>query len=183
MATTKKKKAVEKAEPETPKMFKAAMEVEIPEKEFNQFFEFLLGTPNFWGHTIFSRYYACWAIPVTVKKFKDNNEVIFRHNDAIVIFAFHDGDYDNFLEYARDNFKEVIKAFKAGQELPDDFYKIDREVALRAYLEGVQLLGWDWTNSEQADGSTYDEVLQLALGGDFVWQHPRTGRRAKSWDE
>jgi hypothetical protein len=63
------------------------------------------------------------------------------------------------------NGKEAMRAWRAGEPLPKHWFRLDRAAALRAWEEGVKRWGVDWY--EEADATSYDIVLQLALLGEI----------------
>lgn len=50
-------------------------------------------------------------------------------------------------------------------ELPDGWIRIDREVARRAYVEGVKQYGLGWYDAPRTDANTYDRLIQMVVFG------------------
>lgn len=64
---------------------------------------------------------------------------------------------------ARDIADKALKCRLAGIKMPDNCYILDRDMAIRAYAEGVKKYGPDWY--ENADVEKYSAVLQRAMFG------------------
>lgn len=62
------------------------------------------------------------------------------------------------------NREAALKAWRAGDLLPEHWFRLDRAAALRAWEEGVKRWGVDWY--EDADSASYDTVVQIALLGE-----------------
>lgn len=60
--------------------------------------------------------------------------------------------------------KEAFAAWRTGEALPSNWFRLDKEAALRAWAEGVKACGIDWY--EDGDANTYDYVIQMALLGE-----------------
>ncbi len=58
---------------------------------------------------------------------------------------------------------EMLAAWRAGCLMPG-FFRIDRAMAIKAYIEGVKRWGVDWY--KDGDGPRYDVVVQMALLGE-----------------
>jgi len=65
------------------------------------------------------------------------------------------------------NRKEALRAWQAGEPLPKHWFRLDRAAALRAWEKGVEHWGATWY--EDADASSYDAVIQLALLGEIKY--------------
>jgi len=64
-------------------------------------------------------------------------------------------------------YKSILKAWKAGEDLPEGWHRLNEELATKAWTEGVKKYGTDWF--ENADAYTYDYVIQTALFGETVY--------------
>jgi hypothetical protein len=58
----------------------------------------------------------------------------------------------------------IVKAWREGKELPDNWFRLNKETAIKAWAEGVKRYGMDWY--ETGDAITYDVVLQMAILGE-----------------
>ncbi len=58
------------------------------------------------------------------------------------------------------------KRFAAGMVPSPPYMVIDKDMAIKAYTEGVKKWGLDWMDSEHGDANGYDVVIQLALLGE-----------------
>ncbi|MBI4321884.1 MAG: hypothetical protein HY675_25600, partial [Chloroflexi bacterium] len=63
------------------------------------------------------------------------------------------------------NMQEALEAFEADQDVPEGYFVIDRDLAVKAWFIGVSKYGESWY--ENGDSTTYDVVLQLALLGEI----------------
>ena len=63
------------------------------------------------------------------------------------------------------NLDEAVRAWRAGEPLPERWYRLDRLAALHAWEEGVKKWGVDWY--DQTDSTREDVVVQLALLGEI----------------
>jgi hypothetical protein len=59
----------------------------------------------------------------------------------------------------------IVKAWREGGKLPDNWFRLNKEAAIKAWAEGVKKYGTDWY--ENGDAISYDVVLQLALLGEI----------------
>lgn len=59
-----------------------------------------------------------------------------------------------------------IAAWRAGEELPKGWHRLDEAAAVKAFVEGVKLWGVDWMDGDHNDGHGYDTVVQMALLGE-----------------
>jgi hypothetical protein len=59
----------------------------------------------------------------------------------------------------------AVRCHETNKPLPDGWHLINREVAIRAWCEGVKRWGVDWY--EKVDGPRRDVVLQLGLLGEL----------------
>ena len=59
---------------------------------------------------------------------------------------------------------EAVAAWLAGKPLPAGWFRLDKELAERAWAIGVQKYGENWY--AEGDSTTYDTVFQLALLGE-----------------
>jgi len=62
------------------------------------------------------------------------------------------------------NEKRAIAAWRAGKPLPKGYYRLDLEIAKKAWVEGVKWRGESWY--ENGDGPAYQYVIQKALFGE-----------------
>jgi hypothetical protein len=68
-------------------------------------------------------------------------------------------------EALTDKEMERVKAlWRAGEELPERWFKLDRDACIKAWIEGVKKWGVDWY--EDSDANKYDYVVQMALLGE-----------------
>lgn len=58
----------------------------------------------------------------------------------------------------------IVQAWRDGKILPDRWYRLDKETAKRAWVEGYKRDGLDWY--ENGDAITYDVAIQNALLGE-----------------
>lgn len=73
-------------------------------------------------------------------------------------------DEDNPTQEATDS---AIEAWEAGEELPEGWYRLNEELAIKAWAEGVKKFGINWY--EDGDADTYDYVIQMAMLGEIVY--------------
>jgi hypothetical protein len=57
----------------------------------------------------------------------------------------------------------AIKAWEAGETLPEGFHRFDLEAATKAWAAGVKRWGSGWFE-DVGDGMTYDWALQIGVG-------------------
>ena len=55
----------------------------------------------------------------------------------------------------------TLMAWRQGKPLPRGWFRLDREVAVKAWHIGVHKWGENWY--DEGDSTTYDTVIQLAL--------------------
>lgn len=60
--------------------------------------------------------------------------------------------------------KRVVALWRAGEPLPERWFRLDRAAAIKAWGEAVKRYGVDWY--EKADGAVYDVAVQMALLGE-----------------
>lgn len=72
-----------------------------------------------------------------------------------------------YIVEASPEYKDIVKAWKAGEKLPDHWYRLNKETAIKAWAEGVKRYGVDWY--QYTDGTRDDVVIQMALLGDIVY--------------
>ena len=65
------------------------------------------------------------------------------------------------------NLNQALAAWRAGEPLPEGWYRLDRAAALRAWEEGVKRWGVDWYH--QTDAGREDVVIQLSLLGEIKY--------------
>lgn len=63
--------------------------------------------------------------------------------------------------------KKAVKAWKDGKELPEGWYRLNEEVACKAWAEGFKRWGATWY--EDGDADTYDYAIQKAMFGEVVY--------------
>lgn len=56
--------------------------------------------------------------------------------------------------------RQILKDWRDGLDLPERWHRLDRDTALLAFAEGVKLWGENWTNANDVDAHSYDEVIQ-----------------------
>jgi len=62
-------------------------------------------------------------------------------------------------------FPEAVNAWKEGKELPTGWYRLNKDAAIKSFVEGYKRYGSDWNNHSE---STMDDlVIQLALLGEI----------------
>lgn len=61
----------------------------------------------------------------------------------------------------------AVAAWRAGEALPEHWYRLDRDAAIKAWCEGVKRGGVKWFDN--ADANDYDVVIQLALLGEIKY--------------
>jgi len=59
---------------------------------------------------------------------------------------------------------EVLKAWRAGEPLPQGWHRLDIDMARKAWVEGFKRDGQSWF--ENGDANTYDNAVQLAMLGE-----------------
>lgn len=76
-----------------------------------------------------------------------------------------DDDYDCAAAAANHpEYNAIVKAWQDGKPLPDKWFRLDKEAAIRAWIEGCKKYGVDWY--ENSDAVSMDVVIQLALLGE-----------------
>lgn len=63
--------------------------------------------------------------------------------------------------------KQAIKAWKAGETLPEGWHCLNEGLAIKAYEAGVKRYGVNWY--EDGDADTYDFAIQMAMFGEVVY--------------
>lgn len=63
--------------------------------------------------------------------------------------------------------KEVIRKWKAGEQIPEGFYAFDKALAGKAWIEGMKVNGASWY--EDGDADDYDNAIQRALFGEVAY--------------
>jgi hypothetical protein len=58
----------------------------------------------------------------------------------------------------------AVAAYDAKQPLPENWYLLDREMAIKAFAAGVKRRGVDWY--ENGDATDYDVAIQTAIFGE-----------------
>lgn len=66
------------------------------------------------------------------------------------------------------NRAEAIAAWEKNLPLPKGYYRLNKEAAVKAWVEGVLRWGRNWF-TERGDAPTYDIVIQLALFGEIKY--------------
>ncbi len=61
----------------------------------------------------------------------------------------------------------IVQAWREGKPLPERWYRLNKEAAIKAYKCGVERYGVNWY--EDGDATTYDVAIQLALLGKIVY--------------
>lgn len=64
-------------------------------------------------------------------------------------------------------YSSIVEAWRAGNPLPDHWFRLDEKAAIKAFEEGVKRYGVDWY--ENGDATTYDVAIQMALLGEVVY--------------
>jgi hypothetical protein len=75
------------------------------------------------------------------------------------------------MEYAEDDdFKKTAKAaiaaWRKGKPLAAGFHAIDKDIALKSFIEAAKQLGLKWQDSDDNDGPFQDYMIQRALFGE-----------------
>jgi hypothetical protein len=113
------------------------------ERDLESFINDLINEVDVFAITFGSGY---WAAGVHHQE--DVGWLVWEHNDERV----RDQDHS-----------AAIRAFALGEPLPERYYRLDREAAIRAFLHGVRLFGATWLDG--IDGPQTDRVVQCALLG------------------
>jgi hypothetical protein len=121
-------------------IIRATLEVAIPAQDFDTFVAFVFHCADFFDPF----HLGNWADLVAADKKR-----------GLLI-----ADMDS-----SESTRRALKAWKAGETLPEGFYAITKHTCLMAYLEGIKLYGMEWQHSSETDGRTYDQVFQMALFG------------------
>lgn len=89
-----------------------------------------------------------------------------QHEAALGWLIFEDeaGEFRG-LDDVEPNHNEALAAWRAGEKLPTGWHKLDKEMAIKAYVIGVRTWGINWFE-EKGDANTYDYVLQMAILGE-----------------
>lgn len=85
------------------------------------------------------------------RKNEENGWLLFEHGGE----EFPDGE---------PNEAEAMRAWKAKEPLPPNYFRLDKAATEKAWAEGCKRYGVDWY--ENADANTYDVVVQMALLGE-----------------
>lgn len=80
-----------------------------------------------------------------------------------LVFEDCDGEFRGKKE---PNHDAAVKAWKAGEALPARWYRLDREMTIKAYIEGVKMWGLEWFETK-GDSATYDAAIQHAMLGEL----------------
>jgi hypothetical protein len=123
----------------------ATIEIEVPVETW---IDFLTKSTDIFKHSYIG-YWACG-----VKHHPERGWLVFEDCD---------GEYKNKKE---PNHDKAVKAWKAGEELPKRWFRLDKAMAIKAYVEGIKLWGIDWFDTK-GDASTYDAALQHAMLGEL----------------
>jgi hypothetical protein len=65
------------------------------------------------------------------------------------------------------DYVEADRAWRAGEALPKNWHVLNKQVAAKAFVEGVKKYGVDWY--QNGDSESYDYVMQMALLGEIVY--------------
>lgn len=88
---------------------------------------------------------------------KDLGWLCYVHDEAIRLDDVYDmPEYD-----------AILARWKSGESLPEGWHRLDKDAAIRAYVEGVKKGGAFWY--EDGDAITYDVAIQKALLGEVVY--------------
>lgn len=63
-------------------------------------------------------------------------------------------------------YRTAKRAWKAGQPLPERWFRLDDETVERAYTLGCELWGKSWYDGNRSDALGYDEIVQRTLLGE-----------------
>ncbi len=84
-------------------------------------------------------------------------------DDALGWLVWEDDEsHDHDEEPDRD---AAVAAWKASDSLPANWYRLDKAMAIKAYIVGVRTWGDNWFETK-GDANTYDYVLQMAMLGE-----------------
>ena len=83
--------------------------------------------------------------------------------DDLGWLVYESGEDDENAQIAaqKPEYKKIVKDWKNGKLLPKKWFRLNRDAAIKAWIEGVKKYGVDWY--ENSDAITYDNVIQLAL--------------------
>lgn len=68
---------------------------------------------------------------------------------------------------ASPDYENIVKTWRDGEKLPEHWYRLDKDMAIKAWVEGVKRDGVEWY--ENGDANTYDCAVQLAMLGEIVY--------------
>jgi hypothetical protein len=105
------------------------------------------------GDIFQSQYCGYWMFGMEKSK---TGWLCFEHNDDFVSDLIINPEY-----------KAIVDAWKAGSKLPDRWYRLDKDAAIKAYLEAYKRYGENWYHN--ADNVKYDVAIQLALLGEVKY--------------
>lgn len=94
------------------------------------------------------------------------------HNDTLGWLCYEydwGGDEPQPIDQVRESpqYPAIVKSWEAGETLPPHWFRLNEELAIKAWAEGVKKYGINWF--EDGDANTYDNVLQLTLLGELVY--------------
>lgn len=75
-------------------------------------------------------------------------------------------DDENHLYGDEPNRQEAIRAWQLSKDLPERWFRLDREAAIKAYIAGCKRSGINWFTNPDVDANSYDVAIQLALLGE-----------------
>lgn len=67
-----------------------------------------------------------------------------------------------------DVIRTAVKAFRSGEELPEGFWRFDRDLAKKALAYGLSRWGTEFVDGTR-DYGDYDTAVQMALFGEVVY--------------
>ena len=82
-----------------------------------------------------------------------------------LVYESGEDDENAQIAFLKPEYKKVVKDWKNGKTLPKKWMRLNRDVAIKAWVEGVKKYGVDWY--ENSDANSYDYVIQMAILGEL----------------
>lgn len=129
---------------------KGAFDVEVPVENW---IDYLTQHNDIFGTT-----YYCGYWMRSVEWNAEQGHLCFEHEDT-----YHDGKEPNRAK--------AVKAWLDGPStpLPKGWYRLDGQMAIKAYIEAVKMWGVHWMDGDHNDGPGYDCAVQMAMLGEVKY--------------
>lgn len=129
---------------------KVEITLEVPVEAW---IDYLTKCNDIFGYTYYAGYWLRsveWTTPL--------GHLCFEHEDT-----YHEGDEPN-----RD---QAIETWRTSptKPLPKGWFRLNKDMAIKAYAEAVKMWGVDWMDGDHNDGAGYETALQMAILGEIKY--------------